>query len=300
MEKEYFWRYTDIENRMNEIHRKYKELVDTFFADYLERHPYYFPFYNGINYSYVDLEGSIFKGIVYIHSSCAKMQANKIELKPDEILKRTNRNANEVERYVLENYNLSKSICTFQMLSVGDLASFNSDDAMALNWFNDHAKKVTNDANKPIIESENLLFKYSSDLPASLRKYTTLLEKVDDEDFKAHIKEAYECFMSEKKLATSLLLGRALELMCRLILNMENKNLIKEIPSYNRSLGKLIDKLESNNIIDEQLMHSVKSAAEHRNSVMHSIKITEYNSIIQTLFDEIVKLSNVYSLQDKS
>ncbi|HDH4463243.1 TPA: hypothetical protein PI094_000489 [Staphylococcus aureus] len=45
--------------------------------------------------------------------------------------------------------------------------------------------------------------------------------------------------------------------------------------------------------------NTVKAAIEHRNSIMHGIKIEEYNSIIQTLFDEIAKLSNVYKSLNK-
>lgn len=299
-EKQYLWRYIDIEKRMNEIHRKYKELVDTFFADYLDRNTNYFPFYNGIYYSYIGLKGSIFKGIIYIHSSNEGMKANKVDLEPGEILKRTNRNVDEVENFVLKYFNLPDSIFKFQMLSVGDLASFNSDDAIASYWFDTHARKVTKDVNESIVDSEDLLFKYSNDLPASLRKYTSLLDKVDDEDFKAHIKEAYECFISDKKLATSLLLGRALELMCRLILNAKDRDIIKNIPSHKRTINNLLNSMVDNDVIEEQLLHSVKGAAEHRNAIMHSIKISEYNSIIQILFDEIVKLSKFYNLQNKS
>lgn len=299
-EKQYLWRYIDIEKRMNEIHRKYKELVDTFFADYLDRNTNYFPFYNGIYYSYIGLKGSIFKGIIYIHSSNEGMKANKVDLEPGEILKRTNRNVDEVENFVLKYFNLPDSIFKFQMLSVGDLASFNSDDAIASYWFDTHTRKVTKDVNESIVDSEDLLFKYSNDLPASLRKYTSLLDKVDDEDFKAHIKEAYECFISDKKLATSLLLGRALELMCRLILNAKDRDIIKNIPSHKRTINNLLNSMVDNDVIEEQLLHSVKGAAEHRNAIMHSIKISEYNSIIQILFDEIVKLSKFYNLQNKS
>ncbi|CAC6083292.1 phage protein [Staphylococcus aureus] len=47
-EKQYLWRYNDIEKRMNELHKKYKELVDIFFGDVIDKNTGYFPFYSGI------------------------------------------------------------------------------------------------------------------------------------------------------------------------------------------------------------------------------------------------------------
>ncbi len=50
-----------------------------------------------------------------------------------------------------------------------------------------------------IYRTPNSLLENANDLPASLRKYTQLLETVNDKDFETHIVEAYDCFMSEKK-----------------------------------------------------------------------------------------------------
>lgn len=133
----------------------------------------------------------------------------------------------------------------------------------------------------------------------AIETFLIKLKKVNDKDFETHIVEAYDCFMSEKRLATSLLLGRALELMCRLILNKFDKDIIKQTPDYKRNIRTFLNEMENNDLIEEHLKHSVKAAIEHRNSIMHGIKIEEYNSIIQTLFDEIAKLSNVYKSLNK-
>ncbi|HCV9182460.1 TPA: hypothetical protein OWX28_002864, partial [Staphylococcus aureus] len=74
-EKQYLWRYNDIEKRMNELHKKYKELVDIFFGDVIDKNTGYFPFYSGIKYSYADLNISFYRGLIYIHGGSEGMQA---------------------------------------------------------------------------------------------------------------------------------------------------------------------------------------------------------------------------------
>ncbi len=298
--KIYLWRYYDIEQRMNEIHKKYKELVDVFFGDIVNKNGGYFPYYNGFQYSYADLDISFYRGLIYIHGSSNGMSPIKLPLTRENVIKRTERSFDELNEYIKNNFIKNLVVFEFQMLHVSDLANAHSDDAIAHYLFETHADKYSTDRNTSIGRAVNLLPESANNLPASLKKYTKLLENVDDEEFKNHILEAYECYISDKKLATSLLLGRALELMCRLILNKYDKKIIKEIPDNKRSIGNFLNKMEYYELIEEHLKHSVKAASEHRNSIMHSIKIEEYNSIIQTLFDEIVKLSNVFKSLDNS
>lgn len=298
--KIYLWRYYDIEQRMNEIHKKYKELVDVFFGDIVNKNGGYFPYYNGFQYSYADLDISFYRGLIYIHGSSNGMSPIKLPLTRENVIKRTERSFDELNEYIKNNFIKNLVVFEFQMLHVSDLANAHSDDAIAHYLFETHADKYSTDRNTSIGRAVNLLPESANNLPASLKKYTKLLENVDDEEFKNHILEAYECYISDKKLATSLLLGRALELICRLILNKYDKKIIKEIPDNKRSIGNFLNKMEYYELIEEHLKHSVKAASEHRNSIMHSIKIEEYNSIIQTLFDEIVKLSNVFKSLDNS
>lgn len=293
-DKSYLWRYYDIEHRMNEIHKKYKELVDVFFGDVVNKNGGYFPFYNGFSYSYADLDISFYRGLIYIHGSSDGLVPNKLSVTREEVLKRTERSYEELNEYIKNNFVEESVLLEFQMLHVSDLANADSDDAIAHYLFETHTDRYSTDRNTSIGKPIDLLPESANNLPASLKKYTKLLENVDDEEFKNHILEAYECYISDKRLATALLLGRALELMCRLILNMHDKKIIKEIKSYKRTIGNLLDEMEYYDLIEEHLKHSVKAASEYRNSIMHSIKIEEYNSIIQTLFDEIVKLSNVF------
>ncbi|HDZ7801064.1 TPA: hypothetical protein SJA95_000284 [Staphylococcus aureus] len=298
-EKQYLWRYNDIEKRMNELHKKYKELVDIFFGDVIDKNTGYFPFYSGIKYSYADLNISFYRGLIYIHGGSEGMQAKKINISVDDVLKRTERSFEKLSEYIKSTFIFEKVIHDFQMFNLSDLASIYNDDAIAHYYFETHSDLYLSDKSTKIYRTPNSLLENANDLPASLRKYTQLLETVNDKDFETHIVEVYDCFMSEKRLATSLLLGRALELMCRLILNKFDKDIIKQTPDYKRNIRTFLNEMENNDLIEEHLKHSVKAAIEHRNSIMHGIKIEEYNSIIQTLFDEIAKLSNVYKSLNK-
>ncbi|MDU0439373.1 hypothetical protein [Staphylococcus haemolyticus] len=298
--KNYLWRYYDIEQRMSGIHKKYKELVDVFFGDVVNKNSGYFPFYNGFIYSYADLDISFYRGLIYIHGSSDGMTPIKLPVTREDVLKRTERSFDEVNEHLKNNFVKDVVLFEFQMLHVSDLANAHSDDAITHYLFEKHADKYSTDRNTSIGRPVNLLPESASNLPATLQKYTKLLENVNDEEFKNHILEAYECYISDKRLATSLLLGRALELMCRLILNKYDTNIIKGMSDHKRSIGNFLNQMEYHDLIEEHLKHSVKAASEHRNSIMHSIKIEEYNSIIQTLFDVIVKLSNVFKSLDKS
>lgn len=297
--KQFLWRYYDIEKRMEEIHKKYKELVDIFFGDVIDKNIGYFPYYDGFSYSYADLDISIYRGLIYIHDNHVGMKPNKIPITKEDVIKRTDRSFEKLSIYIKESYINDPIIFEFQMLNLSDLANAHSDDAIAHYFFETHADIYSIDRKTSIERNIDLLPESANNLPASLRKYTSLLETINDKDFKDHINEAYDCFMSNKRLATSLLLGRALELMCRLILNKYDKSIIKKLPDPKRTLGNLINQLEKNDLIDEYTKHSIKAAAEHRNSIMHSIKIEEYNSIIQTLFDVIVKLADIYKSSSK-
>lgn len=293
--KNYLWRYYDIEKRMNEIHKKYKELVDVFFGDVVNKNGGYFPYYSGFRYSYADLDISFYRGLIYIHGSSNGMFPIKLSVTRENVIKRTERSFEELNEYIKNNFIKDLVMFEFQMLHVSDLANAYSDDAIAHYLFEIHADKYSTDRNTSIGRTVDLLPKSANNLPATLQKYTKLLENVNDEEFKNHILEAYECYTSDKRLATSLLLGRTLELICKLILNKYDKKIIKNIPDHKRSIKMFLNEMEYHDLIEEHLKYSVKAAIEHRNSVMHSIKIEEYNSIIQTLFDEIVKLSNVYN-----
>ncbi|WP_057510821.1 DUF4145 domain-containing protein [Staphylococcus simulans] len=294
-EKNYLWRYYDIEHRMNEIHKKYKELVDVFFGDVVNKNGGYFPFYNGFSYSYADLDISFYRGLIYIHGSSDGLVPNKLSVNRKDVLIRTERSYKELNEYIKNNFVEESVLLEFQMLHVSDLANVHSDDAIAHYLFETHADRYSTDRNISIGKPIDLLPESANNLPASLKKYTKLLENVDDEEFKNHILEAYECYISDKRLATSLLLGRTLELICKLILIKYDKNIIQNIPDNNRNIDTYLNKLEKHGLIETSLKYSAKAAKQHRNAIMHSTKIEEYNTIIQTMFDEIVKLSIVFN-----
>ena len=210
--KIYLWRHYDIEQRMNEIHKKYKDLVDVFFGDMVNKNSGYFPYYNGFQYSYADLDISFYRGLIYIYGSSDGMSPVKLPLTREDVIKRTERSFDELNEYIKDNFIKDLVVFEFQMLHVSDLANAHSDDAIAHYLFETHADKYSTDRTTSIGRPVNLLPESANNLPASLKKYTKLLENVDDKEFKNHILEAYECYISDKRLATSLLLGRALEL----------------------------------------------------------------------------------------
>lgn len=294
-DKSYLWRYYDIEHRMNEIHKKYKELVDVFFGDVVNKNGGYFPFYNGFSYSYADLDISFYRGLIYIHGNSDGMTPLKLPVTREDVLKRTERSYKELNEYIKNNFVEESVLLEFQMLHVSDLANAHSDDAIAHYLFETHADRYSTDRNTSIGKPIDLLPESANNLPASLKKYTKLLENVDDEEFKNHILEAYECYISDKRLATSLLLGRTLELICKLILIKYDKSIIQNISDNNRNIDTYLNKLEKHDLIETSLKYSAKAAKQHRNAIMHSTKIEEYNTIIQTMFDEIVKLSIVFN-----
>lgn len=288
-DKEYFWQYKDLKKRIETILKDYRDNVDYFFSDLYDSNPEYFPLYESAKVLYLPFEKDPTSSGVAFYCGPGvngKDVIQKINLSQEFIQTHTNRSSQDLVSIIAEKAKIDlRSLYKEPILmpKMGEL-SFHNDKGIGSSFASSDAKQWKDDTEKLISYAYP---KRDFELPSSISKYQTLIDTINDDEFSFEIKEAFHCFQHREYLACALVLGHTLEYSCKLLLDEVDPQIYVSIPTINRTLNPLANKLESKQLISDFEHNQLKAAIDYRNSIAHSSSITETRNAIQRIFEGI-------------
>lgn len=292
-DKEYRWQYKDLGKRIKEILKDYRANVDYFYSDLYDSNPDYFPIYKSAKVLYLPFKNDPSTSGVAFYCGAGSNGDDEIEeinIPQRFIETHTNRSSQDLIRIIAEKaginiHDLYKA--PVLMPKLGQL-SYENDKGMGYSFASGDAKEWNDDAERFISYAYP---KKNLKLPSSISKYHTLIDAINDKELSFEIEEAFNCFKHEEYLACALVLGRALEYTCKLLLDQADSKIYASIPTANRTLNTLANKLESENLIDSFEHNALKAAILYRNSIAHATPVTKIKNVIQQIFAGIKLLA---------
>ncbi|MCU5337948.1 Uncharacterized protein BCZB5J_06493 [Bacillus cereus] len=294
-EKLYFSVYKNIEDRLEYIWKSYKEKVNLYYQDIYELHNEYFRLYSGIKFIYVPIEFDDLIGIAYVmKGSYEGLVIEERELPKDFFSSSIGREQTVIVNKITEIVGIKEDeLYSKEPLSLSNLTTlrFDSSDYGTGQYFAQQEYELFNKDRHENIGYHTKDFISVPDLPISISKYGPLLDKVNDDNFKSELHEAFLCFKNELFLSSALVVGRLIETALKLlIIKSLGKEKFYNIPSNKRVIGKFTDVLEENEIINGSEKNSIISAAMIRNSISHSTGKTDFKAKIHIMFSELVMI----------
>lgn len=291
--KEYFWQYADLKKRIEEILKDYRKNVDYFFSDLYDSNPDYFPIYKSAKVLYLEFKNDpTTSGVAFY---CGPGESNKdiikkINISQEFIETHTNRTSQELVRTIakkakIDLHSLYKE--PILMPRIGE-PSFHNDRGIGESFASGDAKIWKDDTEKFI---SNAYPDRDFGLPSSIKKYSSLTEAINDKEITFEIKEAFSCYQHKEYLACAMVLCRALEWSCKLLLDTCDPTIYSSLSIQDRTLNTLANKLESNNLINSYEHAQLKASIDYRNSIAHATPITQIKSNIQHIFSGIKLIS---------
>lgn len=288
-DKEYFWQYKDMVKRIKTILTDYRANVDYFYSDLYDSNPDYFPIYKSAKVLYLPFENNpVNSGVAFYcgPSADSKDHIDRLNISQEFIETQTNRSDQEIIRVIADKAGINIHSLYKEPIIMPKLGQFSyfNDKGIGYSFASGDAN-IWNDDTEAFISS--MYPKRKLKLPSSISNYRPLIEAVDDDEFSFEIHEAFSCFNHKEYLACAMVLCRALELSCKLLLDTADPEIYSQLSTNDRSLNSLANKLESNNLINSYEHCQLKAAIDYRNSIAHATPITEIRNIIQQIFNGI-------------
>lgn len=173
------------------------------------------------------------------------------------------------------------------MMPKVNILAFTNDGSLGQSFANEEAKKWKNDSITSIDDGRINEGLPNIELPASISAYRSLLDNIDNAELSFEVEEAVSCYKSKEYLACALVLSRALEWSCKLLLDTEDPEIYSGLPAGSRSLNSLANRLESHHLIDSYEHNQLKASIDYRNSIAHATPITQIRNIVQHIFEGI-------------
>lgn len=182
----------------------------------------------------------------------------------------------EVAQFLLPDVEFNKKIYNYVKF-VNNYELENSGFAFSAKLLaEEHYNEIYKDKNKKIKNNDK-----PSKNPFSYLDFDTLIEKVNDEDFKYQMNEAKICYENQLYLAATCTFSVCLETVLMIIL--EKNNL--KVDDDSTMLNKIGDTLRSRNIISKRASNRLLVTYSIRNSTSHTNK----NKVIQGDCELILK-----------
>ena len=288
-DKEYFWQYKDLKKRIAVILSDYRKNVDYYYSDLHSSNPEYFPIYNTAWVKYVELPDDPSDSGIAFYLGPSKTHNDlieKVSLPNDFVQTYSNKSTQDLVRKIAEKSEIDLRGLYKEPVLMPHInqLSFYYDAGIGSSFASADAKKWNDDTEKLIAQ---VYPKRGFSLPASISAYRSLIDQIDDDEFRFEIKEAFDCYKNENYLACALVLCRALEWSCKLLLDKADSNIYTCLSTNNRTLNVLANKLEEQGLINSFEHSQLKAAIDYRNSIAHATPITQVKNCIQRIFDGI-------------
>lgn len=292
--KEYFWQYKDLKKRIEVILSDYRKNVDYYYSDLYVSSPDYFPIYKSAKVEYVYLPNNpTWSGIAYYigeNGNSSVDSIDELKLPKDYVQTYTNITDEKLGELVAEYFDIGKLYKGPILMPNINVLTFTNDGSLGSSFASEDAERWTKDSKRPISFATN---KHQNiPIPSSIKAYRSLIESITDEEFGSEIKEAYSCYNNKEFLACSLVLSRALECICILLLNTKNKEIYLRMNANQRTLNGLGNALFKNQLISDYELYKLKASINYRNSVNHETSGTEFYQAINHIFDGIRLIAN--------
>nr|DAO41541.1 MAG TPA: hypothetical protein [Caudoviricetes sp.] len=293
-DKEYFWQYKDLKKRIKIILKNYRESIDYYYSDLKDANPDYFKMYDSAKVKFVVFHGNPnWSGVAFYFGANNKDtdEIEEISLSTDFVNSYSNIPDDKLGNLIAKKLNFLDDLYKEPiMMPHVNILAFTNDGLLGQSFASEEAQKWKDDSSTTIGSSQ--LHKATSnvptiELPASLSAYRSLLDNIDDEELSYEISEAVSCYKNEEYLASALVLSRALEWSCKLLLDTADPEIYSNLPASNRSLNSLANQLESHQLINSYEHNQLKASIDYRNSIAHATPITQIRNIVQHIFEGI-------------
>lgn len=184
--------------------------------------------------------------------------------------------AKEVAQYLLPSIDFSKKKFSYIKFCVKYEFEYAQFELQGKLLAKNHYNEIYKDKNKKIVNNNK-----PSKNPFSFLDFDTLIDKVNDEDFKYQMNEAKICYENQLYLAATCTFSVCLETVLMIIL--ENNNL--KVDDDSTMLNKIGDTLRNKNIISKRANNRLLVTYSVRNSTSHTNK----NKVIQNDCEWILK-----------
>lgn len=182
----------------------------------------------------------------------------------------------EVAQYLLPNIDFSKKKYSYIKFGVNYEVKHGQFGFKGQLLAKEHYNKIYKDKNQKIINNNK-----PSKNPFSFLDFETLINKVDDDDFKYQMNEAKICYENQLYLAATCTFSVCLETVLMIIL--EKNNL--KVDDNSTMLNKIGDTLRNKDIISKRANNRLLVTYSVRNSTSHTNK----NKVIQNDCEWILK-----------
>lgn len=182
----------------------------------------------------------------------------------------------EVAQYLLPNIDFSKKKYSYIKFGVNYEVKHGHFGFKGQLLAKEHYNKIYKDKNQKIINNNK-----PSKNPFSFLDFETLINKVDDDDFKYQMNEAKTCYENQLYLAATCTFSVCLETVLMIIL--EKNNL--KVDDNSTMLNKIGDTLRNKDIISKRANNRLLVTYSVRNSTSHTNK----NKVIQNDCEWILK-----------
>ncbi|WP_296112963.1 hypothetical protein [uncultured Limosilactobacillus sp.] len=292
--KEYFWQYKDLKKRIEVILKNYRATVDYYYSDLKDSNPNYFKMYNSAKVRFVVFHNNpTWSGVAFYFGANEKPEdeIKEVDLPVDYISSYSNIPGNKIGNLIAKKLHILDSLYKEPiMMPKVNILAFTNDGSLGQSFANEEAKNWKNDSTTSIDDgriNEDQFVAPNIELPASILAYRSLLDNIDNDELSFEVEEAVSCYKHKEYLACALVLSRALEWSCKLLLDTEDPEIYSGLPAGSRSLNSLANQLESHRLIDSYEHNQLKASIDYRNSIAHATPITQIRNIIQHIFEGI-------------
>lgn len=293
-DKEYFWQYKDLKKRIEAILKNYRASIDYYYSDLKDANPDYFKMYDSARVKFAVFQGNpTWSGVAFYFGANDKNKDDieEISLPDDFVSSYSNIPDSKLGNLIAKKLNFLGNLYKEPiMMPHINVLTFTNDGLLGQSFASEEAEKWKNNSTTAIDNNqlrEELLSVPSIELPASISAYRSLLDNIDDSELSFEIKEAVSCYKNKEYLASALVLSRALEWSCKLLLDTANSELYSSLPTSGRSLNALANQLESHHLINSYEHNQLKASIDYRNSIAHATPVTQIRNIIQHIFEGI-------------
>lgn len=293
-EKEYLWQYKDLKKRIQRILTNYRNTVDYYYSDINTSNPEYFPMYHSAKVKYITFHGNpMWSGIAFYFGKNEESDNDsiiKLDLPKDYIQTHANVSDDQIGELVAQYLKIDGLYKEPILMPKISTLAFTNDGTLGESFANEDAKRWKRDS-KNIISFNTKQYQNIT-IPSSISAYRSLTESISDDEFVAEINEAFSCYKNKEYLACSLVLSRALECICILLLNSEDENIYRSMQPSQQTLNGFGNALFRNHLINNYELNYLKASINYRNSVNHQTPIVEIRQIINHIFDGIRLIAN--------
>ena len=252
--KEYFWQYKDLKKRIEVILKNYRATVDYYYSDLKDSNPDYFKMYNSAKVRFVAFHNNpTWSGVAFYFGANEKSEdeIKEVDLPVDYISSYSNIPDDKIGSLIAKKLHILDILYKEPiMMPKVNILAFTNDGSLGQSFANEEAKKWKNDSITSIDDGRINEGLPNIELPASISAYRSLLDNIDNAELSFEVEEAVSCYKSKEYLACALVLSRALEWSCKLLLDTEDPEIYSGLPAGSRSLNSLANRLESHHLID--------------------------------------------------